>query len=225
MLTALFRAFAALFSPPLRGVVAWSLALAAVSFLVVWIGVAFALDHLPTLGWRPINWLINVLGTIGAMLVSWLLFPAVMALIMGFFVERIAVAVESSRDPPRRQSIREIAGTGIRLVLLSIALNLLALPIYLLLPVLNLIVYLGLNGYLLGRGYFEAVALRRLDARAVTAARRRFAGRVFTAGVILAAIFAVPLVNLVSPVIAIAFMVHIFEGLMGQTSPLPEPLR
>jgi CysZ protein len=48
-------------------------------------------------------------------------------------------------------------------MLLSIALNLLALPIYALIPLLNVVLFLGLNGYLFGREYFELIALRRLD--------------------------------------------------------------
>jgi CysZ protein len=43
--------------------------------------------------------------------------------------------------------------------------------------------------------------------------RNRFAGRVFLGGVVIAGLFALPLVNLVAPVIATAFMLHIFEAL------------
>jgi CysZ protein len=57
------------------------------------------------------------------------------------------------------------------------------------------------------------VALRRLDRTSTRAAHRRFAGRVFFGGVMIGGLFAVPLVNLVAPVIATAFMVHLFEGL------------
>jgi len=57
------------------------------------------------------------------------------------------------------------------------------------------------------------VALRRLDVIAARAVRRRFALRVFVGGVVIAALFAVPLVNLAAPVLATAFMVHVFEGL------------
>ena len=98
--------------------------------------------------------------------------------------------------------------TTLRPMGLTILLNLLALPVYVLAPGINFFVFLSLNGYLFGREYFEVVALRRLDRTAARAARHRFAGRVFLGG------FAVPLVNhLVAPVIATAFMVHLFEGL------------
>ena len=67
--------------------------------------------------------------------------------------------------------------TTLRLMGLTILLNLLALPVYLLAPGINVFVFLGLNGYLLGRAYFEVVALRRLDFKAARAVRQRFGGR------------------------------------------------
>ncbi|HEU0218456.1 MAG TPA: EI24 domain-containing protein [Stellaceae bacterium] len=222
MLTALFRAFHASFSPPLRKVMALSLVIAVLSFLALWIVVAYSLQYLPTIGWRPVNWLVDFLGVVGVALLSWLLFPAVVTLIMGFFLERVAAAVEATdypgRGPPRHQSIREIVASGARLMLLTIALNLLALPVYVLLPGFNIAVFLALNGYLFGRGYFEVVALRRLDIDATTAVRHRFSGRVFSGGVMIAGMFLVPLLNLVAPVIATAFMVHLFEALPSHES-------
>jgi CysZ protein len=220
MLKAFFRALDALSLPPLRRAVMLSLAIAVACFVALWVGTALALDHLPMIGWRLVNWLIDLLGVVGVALLTWLLFPAVVTMIMGCFLERVAAAVEAThypgRGPPRRQSMREILRFGARLMLLTIALNLLALPVYVLLPGLNVVVFLALNGYLLGREYFEIVALRRLDIDAAAAARRRFGGRIFCGGVVIAGMFALPLVNLVAPVIATAFMLHVFEGLPSQ---------
>ena len=70
-----------------------------------------------------------------------------------------------------------------------------------------------LNGYLLGREYFELVAQRRLTAVEATALRRTRRARVFLAGAVIAFLFTVPLVNLITPIIATAFMLHIYEGM------------
>jgi CysZ protein len=219
MLNAFFRALGDVLSSPLRKVIALSLATAIATFIVLWIIVAFALGHLPTVGWRAVNWLIDLASAVGVLLLSWLLFPAVVTMVMGLFLERVAAAVEAmhypGRGPPRLQSISEAVWGGVRLMMLSLALNLLALPIYLLLPGLNILVFLALNGYLFGREYFELIALRRLDPHATKEARHRFAGRVFSGGVIIAGTFAVPLINFVAPVIAVAFMMHVFERLPG----------
>lgn len=225
MLFALLRAFADLSSPTLRRIVGLGLAVALASFVVLWLGVAVVLDHTALFDWRPLNWLVNLLGAVAVAMLSWLLFPAVVTIVMGFFLERIAAAVEAldypGRGPPRRAPAAETVMTTVRLMSLAIFLNLLALPVYLLVPGLNFFVFLGLNGYLLGREYFEVVALRRVDPTATRAARHRFAGRVFLGGAVIAGLFAVPFVNLVAPVIATAFMVHVFEGLRRAEPQLP----
>lgn len=225
MLFALARAVVQLFTPALRRVVALSLALAIVSFAALWTVAALLLADLRIFEWRWLNWLVDLLGALGGLLLTWLLFPAVATLIMGFFLDRVAAAVEASdypgRGPARRTPVSEIIVTTCRLMGLTILLNLLALPIYLLMPGINLFVFLALNGYLFGREYFEVVALRRLDPIAVRAVRHCFAGRVYLGGVAIAGLFLVPLVNLVAPVIATAFMVHVFEGLRPLEPRLP----
>src|SRR5207248_10115910 len=135
----------------------------------------------------------------------------------GLLLGRVAAVIEAldypGRGPARPQPLGEILRVTLRLMLLTILLNLLALPVYLLVPGLNVFVFLALNGYLFGREYFEVVALRRLDTMATRSARRRFGGRIFIGGVVVAGLVAVPRVHLVAPVVATAFMLHLVEGL------------
>lgn len=217
MLTALLRAVAALPTPPLRRVVLLSLALAMTSFVLLWIGAGVLLRHAAFFGWAPLDWLVDIFGGLAVLALSWLLFPAVVTLVMGFFLDGVAAAVEArhypGQPPPRHVPLGEIMATTLRLMGLIIVLNLLALPVYLLAPGINVFLFLALNGYLFGREYFEVVALRRLDPTAARMLRRRFGARVFIGGAVIAGMFALPLVNLVVPVIATAFMVHIFQEL------------
>ena len=217
MLTALLRAFIGLGAPALRRIVALGLGLAALSFALLWFAAAAALHDAARFAWRPLNWLVEALGGLAVLALSWLLFPAVVTLILGLFLDRVAAVVEAldypGKGPPRRRPVGESIAAPLRLGALTIALNLLALPLYLFVPGINLVLFLALNGYLLGREYFEVVALRRLDAGAARAMRSRFGGRVFIGGVAIAGLFAIPLVNLVAPVVATAFMVHLFEAL------------
>jgi uncharacterized protein involved in cysteine biosynthesis len=217
MIVALLRAIGALSEPPMRRVVALSLALAVLTFVVLWLAVAALLYHTTLFDLRLVNWLVDLLGGLAVLGLTWLLFPAAVTLIAGFYLERVAAAVEAAdypgRGPPRPQPWGEILAVTLRLTLLTLLLNLLALPIYLLVPGINLFLFFALNGYLFGRGYFEVVALRRLEVGEARAVRSRFAGRIFLGGVVIAGLFALPLVNLVAPVIATAFMLHIFEAL------------
>ncbi len=73
--------------------------------------------------------------------------------------------------------------------------------------------YFIINGYLLGREYFELVATRRLDPRTADAMRRAHLGRVWLNGIVLALISTIPILNLLAPVISTAAMVHEFEAL------------
>src|SRR6266446_3219129 len=223
MVAALYRALCALSAPPMRRVVALSLGFATLTFALLWVAVAGVLYNAAFFEWRPLNWLVDLMGGLAVLVLSWLLFPAAVTAIMSFFLERIAATVEAldypGRGPPRRQRIGETIASTLRLTGLTLLLNLLALPVYLLVHGINLFLFL------LGREYFEVVALRRLDAAATRAARNRFGLRVFLGGVMIAALFSLPLVNLVAPVIATAFMVHVFEALpRAESHPPGHPL-
>jgi CysZ protein len=223
MIAALCRALGDLSSPQLRRVVLLSLALAMATMLLLWLGIGAVLYDTALFHSRLLNGIVELLGGVAVIVLSWLLFPAVVTLVMGFFLDRVAAAVESrhypSAEAPRHPPFAETAVAMMRLMGLTILLNLLALPLYLMLPGINLFLFLAVNGYLLGREYFEVVALRRLDWGAARAARSRFGGRVFLGGVVIAGLFALPIVNLIAPVIATAFMVHVFEGLRRRAEP------
>ena len=101
-------------------------------------------------------------------------------------------------------------------ITVTLILNLLVLPLYLVLiwiPPLNLVLFYLLNGYLLGREYFEMVAVRRLELPAAKRLRRDSRGRVIMAGAVITFLLTIPLVNLITPIIAMAFMLHVFEDL------------
>jgi len=105
-----------------------------------------------------------------------------------------------------------MVAVGLKFAAIAVLLNLLVLPLYFV-PALNVLVFMVLNGYLLGREYFELIAFRRLDAAAARLLWRRFRGKLFVSGVVITAMLSIPFVNWFMPVIAAAFMVHVFEGL------------
>lgn len=203
-----------------RRVLWWSLLAAAGLFAsllaLAWIGLYET--RLFALG--PLEWIADALGGLAAVVLAVLLFPGVAGLALTLFLEDVAAAVEARHYPdlpaPRAQPLAEVAATALAFTGVTVAVNLLALPLYgvlLLVPPLNVFVFYALNGYLVGREYYELVALRRLDARGAAALRRRHAGRVVAAGVVIALLATVPVANLLTPVVATAFMVHVVEDL------------
>jgi len=160
-----------------------------------------------------VTWIVGFGVLVGA---AWLLFAVLVSIFVGMFLEGIADAVEARHypdDAPGKDlSIGRGLAVGLKFLWDVIRLNLFALPVYIFAPGLNLFVFYGLNGYLLGREYFELVALRHLDAAAALELRKRHRWRLFVAGVVMTFLFTVPIVNLVTPLIATAAMVHIFKG-------------
>ena len=234
MLGALSKSVSQIGDPAFRGVLKRAVGLALSVLVLVWAGAWFALDlagarlddwlagqgtatsWATALSWLSGSWLFDA-ALLGAILLAgFLLFPAIVTLAMSFFLEEIAEAVERRHYPDlpaaRAQPVGDIVRDGISLAAIAVFLNLLVLPLYLI-PVINIPVFYGLNGYLLGREYFELVAVRRLKSSDARRLRRRYRGRVFLAGAIVAVLFTIPLVNLLTPILATAFLVHVFESL------------
>ncbi len=217
MIAAFLSALADIFDPRLRRVLVLSLLLAAGVLTALAAGLALLLDRTMLFDIWYLDGAVELLGGFAILVLSWLLFPAVVTLVLGFFLDSAITTVEARRypglPPLNRQSNLAALGGALRLGLLGIALNLLALPAYLLLPGVNLLLFYGINGWLLGREYFELVALRRLDARQVRLLWRAQRLRLVAGGAVIALMLTVPLVNLAAPLIAALFMLHLVEGL------------
>lgn len=195
---------------------------------IVWLSIAItvaSLTVLVLLAWEALNWvtffedgtlewLADLVAGLGATILVILLTPAVVGLASSFFLESVADAVEARHypalPPAREQPIAEAIVLALRFTGLVLVLNLLALPLYFI-PPLNLFVFYGLNGYLLSKEYFELVSLRRLDRAGARIVWRRGRGRFFVAGLLIAGLASVPVAGLLTPVVATAFMVHVFE--------------
>ncbi len=218
MLTSISRSAAQLSDPRIRRALIRSIALTIAILVPILAGVWFALDQVEV-SQRWLHWIIDILGALALFVLAWVLFSVVASLVISFFLDEVADAVEARHypglAPARRQPLGELIREGLRFAGVSILLNVLALPIYallLFLPPTNLVVFYGLNGYLLSREYFELVAFRRrapLEARRL---RRAHPGQMLLVGVLIAFLLTVPLVNLIAPVFATALMVHLYHA-------------
>jgi uncharacterized protein involved in cysteine biosynthesis len=213
---ALARAFAQLFLAPIRGVLVLCL-IASVTLLVILCALIWVLLYALPFHLVWLHWTVEVLGGFAVVGLAWVLFPGIAGLVVSLFLDRVAGAVEARYYPglatPRRQGFGELLLGGLRFAGISILLNLLALPIYLFVPALNLLVFLLLNGYLLSREYFELVALRRAGPVDATRLRKAHPAQMMLMGMVFAFLLTVPIVNLIAPVFATAAMVHLFREL------------
>ena len=147
----------------------------------------------------------------------------------GLYLDDVAGQVERTyypADPPGRELPALAAiGAGLKFFLVVLVVNLVALFL-LLVPGVNLIAFYVGNGYLLGREYFEMVAMRHLSLEEARRLRKANLATVFLCGLIIAGLASVPIANLLTPLFATAFMVHVYKSLarragLSRLSPRP----
>lgn len=152
--------------------------------------------------------------TIAVLVLLFMFYPAISTIIAGLFLDKVADAVEEKHYPKlgdiQNISLLTVILMTFRLLAVTIVLNLLALPLYFI-PIVNMVVFYGLNGYLIGREYYELIAQRRLPASDIRSFRKQKMKGYFIFGVVATFLMTVPFVNLLMPVIATAAMVHLFQ--------------
>ena len=191
-----------------------SVAVALGVFILLWTLSGALIKHTAVfeLGW--LETIADGLGWALVLVVTWALFPGVVSAVAALFLDQVAESVEARHYPDLGAAQGQPAGeqvmTALRFLGIMVALNLLILPTMLMGPVYPVLFYC-VNGYLLGREYFEMVAARRIDMAGTLRLRQAHGGRLFLTGVAIAFLLTIPVVNLLTPVIATAAMVHLFE--------------
>ncbi len=221
MIADITRALAQLVSPAYRGAFVKTLALTIGILAILWLGLTRGLDAWVEVdyggGW--IDWAIDLVAGLGLLIGLIFLVPIASALVAGLFLDEMAEVVEKDcypGDPPGRAlPLWKSVPLSLRFMLVVLLGNLVALAL-LLVPVVNVAAFLLVNAYLLGREYFDLAALRFHPKRDVDALRQRHRGRIYLAGLAIAAFVAVPILNLLTPLFATALMVHVHKRLAGQ---------
>lgn len=209
---AAFRAVASLFTPGMIGVFLYSIVVSlvvlglfifAASAAFSWVTQAYVLaSYVP--------WL----GSIGSVVVAWMLFPIVTPITVSFFDVRITRLIEQHEYPAAAPAAPTPFWPELRHDILfslkAVTLNIIVLPLYLV-PGLNVVLFYMLNGYLLGREYFVMAARRHIPLREAEALRREHGRAVMMGGVLLTVLATIPVVNLFAPFWGVAVMVHLYH--------------
>ena len=235
------KALAQMLSPPLRAVLWKSIGLAlaliivaaiALDRLIVWlVGAGSAplettfgpVAHLPA---SVLVWTLSIAASLGILTASIFLMPAVTAFVASFFADQIAAEVERVHypaDPPGVALPLWLAiAEGGKTALLAIVVYVCAAPL-LLFAGFGALIFLLATAWLLGREYFELAAMRFRPPHEVKALRKRNAATVYVGGLFIAAFVSIPIVNLATPLFAMAFMVHVHKRIGGAQRLSPTP--
>lgn len=218
------KALQSVVDPAFRGVVLKSLALTVLLFAGLSWAAQYGLAHMPALSWAWLNTLLAALADALLVVVMVFLGAPVAALFASLFLDEIAEEVEKTYYPadPPAAGVSFWAGlvAGLRLSFWVILFEVILMPLNLLQPEFAWIDMLLLNGWLLGREFFELAALRHLSAGAARTLRRRHRFGIWSAGLLLAALSLVPVINFFVPLFGAAFMVHLFKRYSHEGRPV-----
>lgn len=214
MLTAYVRALGQLFDPRIVRLVGYSVVLSLLVFLGLWGGIAWLLENSKLSEVAVVDRIFDWFGNIATVVGAFFLFPMAISVMIGFFLDAVARAVEARHYPdlPVPKGVGIIAGIGAagRFLLKALVVNIVLL-VFLLVPVLYPFAWLAAHSYLLGREYFELVALRRLQPALASTLRRQHRVQVTLGGAAAVGMFAIPVVNMIAPIVATMAMVHAVE--------------
>ncbi|GHE96739.1 membrane protein [Aliiroseovarius zhejiangensis] len=218
-----FRSVAQMADPRFRSVLMKGLALTvglliAITMGMTWLVGFFVPDTvtLPFVG--DVSWMDGVawwMTSILMVVLSVVLMVPVAGAFTGIFLDDVADAVEARHYPslppapdvPMSETIRDSLGFfGV-----IVGVNLVALILFFFVGPLAPILFWAVNGYLLGREYFQLAAMRRVGRVEAGRLRSRNNLQIWLAGTLMAIPLSVPLVNLLIPILGAATFTHLFH--------------
>jgi CysZ protein len=211
------KAAAMLFDRNFVGIVLRSLLLTALLFVLLFAGVEYGLTHLPPLGSIWVNRVLEVATPFLLILAIFFLGAPVAAIFGSLYLDRIAARVDAHFFPndPKAPGTSLATGLGetLRLIVLTLLLNVALLPMDIGVPGLAELATILAKGWLLGREFFELAALRHLSRAGSDAMRARHSARIYAAGLLISILTAIPLIDLIAPFFGSALMAHLFKRL------------
>lgn len=221
MVTAFLLSIGQLGDRRILAVLAKSLALTLV--LLATIGVALWFGGVALARWAGLSSgtsdLAGAAAVVAGVALGWLIFRALAVAVIGIFADDVVAAVEAKHYPAAAASARPVpfarglamgARSAARVVLWNVA----AIPLYAALLITGIGTPIGffvVNALLLGRDLGDMVAARHRAADDLPAFRRatRLPRALLGAGG--TALFLVPVVNLLAPVLGAAMATHLFH--------------
>lgn len=206
----------------------WSMfILSAIINLIAWAallkGVWWLIHDHPSI---QVDWLRHVVEAASMALsifIAFLLFPLTFPLIITLFEEYISIYIErkhyGSISNVSIMTVKEKVVAGIRFFGILLVLNLLLIPFYFI-PVINVVLYYGINGYLLSREFFEMVVGRYESLVSVRRIRKKYWRQLTIGGIVLMFGAVVPVLNLLMPVLTVIFMVHFYHNIRSSVHSL-----
>jgi CysZ protein len=224
MISDALGAFRQVFSPPLRKVLLKSIGLAILLLIALGASLQWLLQFLLPLA-HPYDYIAAILLGVLTLILAFFAMAPVTSLMAAIFLDDVADEVERTKFPAdapgKALSIPRAAVLSVKFFGVALLVNLGAILLWFVIPVLNIGVFFIANAYLLSREFFEMAAMRFRSPEEARRLRQQNAVSVFISGLVIAAIVIVPVLNLITPVFATAFMVRRHKRYMRSNEILP----
>ena len=212
----MLKTFLSLFKARLTGIIILCALLAVLVIILLIIGITWLTAYLSDFETGWINTAITIAAGILSGLGGWFMLPALTVLIGGIFQERIIHKVEMTYYPDSalKEDVKFWPDLwhDIRFTIRALFLNLIILPFYLF--GFGFIISVLLNGYLLGREFFETAAGYHIGKPATIGLRKRYQSQIYLGGIVITLMNLTPFLNLLVPVLGPVWMIHVYHEIM-----------
>lgn len=220
MLKSAFKAFGDLFSPEFRAVLFKALGLTIALFIAVLVISEMLIASFTHFSWPWADRMVEV-GTGLALLVAFFfLMSPVTAAFAGLFLDQIAAKVEERHYPWDPQGTPLPVGKAILMAVqffvVVLLVNLAVLPTVFF--GFGAFVLVAANAYLIGREYFEMVAMRHMPVEEAKMLRKENSPTVFVAALLPAMMSVIPFLNLLVPLFSTAYFTHLFKSVQASSA-------
>ena len=225
MIRALLLSFGQLLDGRVALVFLKSILLTIIVFAVASVGIWFGMHRLAESiaawlhGWSWAAQFADIATLVILLFAALWLFRAVAVVVIGIFADDVVMAVEARHYPQAHADARKVPlarelAMGLGSVTRLIVINLLLSPLYIMLLITGVgtpIAFFLVNSWLLGRDFGDMVAARHMPASQLPKWRSRTRFRRFAIGAFGTALFLVPGLNLLAPILGAAMAAHAFH--------------
>lgn len=215
MLKQLFYSFKDVFWGNLKGLILWTLAITISIYALIFSGAILFINWLVKM---DTTWLQNttkVFSFVGVVVISIFMFPTIVSIVSSLFMDKVVektVPNRKLRELPFSESLKMNGVVTAKSILATSFLT----PLTLLLcfiPVINVIppvLYYAINGKLLSKEYFLAVATRFMtyDEANKKYGKNKFFW--FKAGIVTVFLMTIPVLNMIAPLISTVFVKRLY---------------
>lgn len=167
--------------------------------------------------WSWLQWLVSGSSFLVMAVLSVFLMVPVASAFTSLFLDDVADAVEArhypSLPPAAPPGWTEALRDTLAFLGILVAANLAAFAAYVAFPPAAPFIFFALNGFLLGREYFQLAAMRRVGRAGARDLRRANRLTIWVAGMLMAVPLVVPILGLIVPILGAATFTHIFHAL------------